>query len=45
MKNGCLPEFYLGMDYNRPGLLAGAGVHVSSMSPRTQSELDKKYTR
>lgn len=41
MKNGCLPEFYLGMDYNRPGLLAGAGVHVSSMSPRTQSVLNK----
>lgn len=38
MKNGCLPEFYLGMDYNRPGLLAGAGVHVSSMSPRTESK-------
>ena len=26
------------MDYNRPGLLAGAGVHVSSMSPRTESK-------
>ncbi|MBM6654074.1 hypothetical protein [Phocaeicola fibrisolvens] len=42
IKNGCMPEFYLGMDYKRPGLLAGAGVHVASITPRTQSEYDGK---
>lgn len=39
LKKSCLPEFYLGMDYKTAGLLAGAGVHVSSITPRTQSEV------
>lgn len=39
IKKSCVPEFYLGMDYRRPGLIAGAGVHVSSITPRTQSEM------
>ncbi len=39
IKKSCVPEFYLGMDYKRPGLIAGAGVHVSSITPRTQSEM------
>ncbi|CDA72371.1 DcaP family trimeric outer membrane transporter [Phocaeicola coprocola] len=40
MKKSCVPEFYLGMDYKRPGLIAGAGLHVSSITPRTQSETE-----
>ena len=40
IKKSCIPEFYLGMDYKRPGLIAGAGVHVSSITPRTQSEME-----
>ena len=37
IKNSCVPEFYVGMDYRRPALIAGAGVHVSSIRPRTKS--------
>lgn len=37
IKNSCVPEFYVGMDYRRPELIAGAGVHVSSIRPRTKS--------
>ena len=40
MKKSCVPEFYLGIDYKRPGLIAGAGLHVSSITPRTQSETE-----
>lgn len=40
IKKSCIPEFYLGMDYKRLGLIAGAGVHVSSIIPRTQSEME-----
>ena len=39
IKNSCVPEFYVGMDYRRPELIAGAGVHVSSIPPRTNSEV------
>ena len=40
MKKSCVPEFYFGVDYKRPGLIAGAGLHVSSITPRTQSETE-----
>ena len=40
MKKSCVPEFYLGVDYKRLGLIAGAGLHVSSITPRTQSETE-----
>lgn len=40
IKNSCVPEFYLGMDYKNPELLVGAGVHVSSITPRVESETD-----
>ena len=38
IKNSCVPEFYFGADYRSSGVIIGAGVHVSSMTPRTQSE-------
>ena len=38
IKNSCVPEFYFGVDYKDNGLLAGAGVHVSSITPRVVSE-------
>lgn len=38
IKNSCVPEFYFGADYRTLGMILGAGVHVSSMTPRTQSE-------
>jgi len=40
IKKSCVPEFYLGVDYKRLGLIAGAGLHVSSITPRTQSETE-----
>lgn len=38
LKKGCVPEFYLGLDFKDATLLAGLGAHVSSIVPRTQSE-------
>ena len=38
LKNSCVPEFYFGADYRLSGMIVGAGVHVSSLTPRTQSE-------
>lgn len=46
IKNSCVPEFYFGADYRTLGMIIGAGVHVSSMTPRTQSDIkiDDKTT-
>ncbi|MDR3268239.1 MAG: hypothetical protein LBT83_04140 [Tannerella sp.] len=38
-KNGMLPELCFGMDYSTGGMLAGAGVEMLSLKPRTQSTL------
>ena len=37
IKKSCVPEFYLGVDYKKEGLLMGVGGHVSSITPRTRS--------
>lgn len=38
LKNSCVPEFYLGADYaSGNGWLAGGGVHLISLKPRTSS--------
>lgn len=37
IKNSCVPEFYAGADYSRGGWMAGAGVDVLSLVPRTRS--------
>lgn len=43
MKNSCVPEFYLGADYSSAGgWLAGAGVHLISLKPRTSSLWNEK---
>lgn len=42
IKNSCVPEFYFGVDYKRPGLIAGAGAEVLSLVPRTVSEWEGK---
>lgn len=39
IKKSCVPELYVGLDYKKPGLIAGAGVHVSSITPRVNSEV------
>lgn len=45
IKNSCVPEFYVGADFTPAnGWLAGAGVHLISLKPRTSSEWkDKIY--
>lgn len=45
IKNSCVPEFYLGADFiDGKGWLAGAGVHLISLKPRTQAVIgDKTY--
>lgn len=42
IKNSGVPEFYLGADVKMNGLMIGVGGHVSSIVPRTQSELNDK---
>lgn len=43
IKNSCVPEFYVGADYaSSAGWLAGAGVHLISLKPRTRSEWNGK---
>ncbi len=37
IKNSSVPEFYVGGNYKQNGWLAGAGIHVSSIVPRTES--------
>lgn len=39
LKNSCLPEFYLGIDYQYEGWIAGAGAHLISLKPRTSSTI------
>lgn len=43
IKNSCVPEFYVGADYTSGnGWLAGAGIHLISLKPRTTSEINDK---
>lgn len=42
IKNSCVPEFYFGMDYRAGGWIAGAGVEILSLVPRTVSVQDEK---
>ena len=37
LKNSCIPEFHFGADYKNKSFIAGAGVDVTSLVPRTQS--------
>lgn len=38
IKNSCVPELVLNLDYKGGGWIAGAGVDMTSIVPRTQSE-------
>ena len=43
IKNSCVPEFYLGADHaSGSGWLAGGGVHLISLKPRTSSLWNEK---
>lgn len=37
LKKSCIPEIYAGIDYKSGGFLAGVGVEMLSMRPRTES--------
>lgn len=37
LKNSCVPEFFVGVDYKNSGWVAGAGVELLSLRPRTES--------
>lgn len=44
IKNSCLPEIYLGADYQNEHWLAGAGIELLSLKPRTEAEANgQKY--
>lgn len=40
MKYSCVPEFYVGADYQANGWVAGAGIELLSMKPRTESKIE-----
>lgn len=42
IKNSCVPEFYVGVDYKKNRWLAGAGIELLSLKPRTESTVDGK---
>lgn len=42
MKNSCIPEFHVGVDYNKGGFQWGAGALLLSLVPRTQNTIDGK---
>lgn len=37
IKNSCVPEIYVGADYKNGGFMAGAGIELLSLKPRTQA--------
>lgn len=41
IKNSCVPELALNLDYKGDGWIAGAGVDMTSIVPRTQSEYEE----
>lgn len=45
IKKSCVPEIYVGADYKKGGLLAGVGIELLSLKPRTESigETGKTY--
>ncbi len=36
IKNSCIPEFYLGIDFKNQHWIVGAGAHISSLMPHSQ---------
>lgn len=45
LKDGVLPELYLGADYQIGNVRVGAGVDMISLKPRKESEVDGKIYR
>jgi hypothetical protein len=42
LKDGIIPELYVGLDYKKDNFLAGAGVDMISLKPRQQSTHNNK---
>lgn len=42
IKNGCVPELALNLDYKANGWIAGGGIDMTSIVPRTQSNIGGK---
>lgn len=42
IKNSCVPELYAGIDYKNSNWLAGAGIELLSLKPRTQSKINNE---
>lgn len=42
IKKSNIPEIYVGADYKNGGFLAGAGIEMISLKPRTQSSWEEK---
>lgn len=42
IKESCIPEIYIGVDYKGNNWLAGAGIELVSLKPRTQAVTDGK---
>ncbi|WP_455665188.1 hypothetical protein [Phocaeicola sp.] len=42
IKESCVPEIYIGADYKAKNWLAGAGIEMISLKPRTQSIVNDK---
>lgn len=42
LKQGCLPEVFIGADYKTNGFLAGLGVEMLSMKPRTEASWEEQ---
>ncbi|MFI3248746.1 MAG: hypothetical protein R3Y39_06415 [Rikenellaceae bacterium] len=40
LANGCIPEFYAGLDYSINGLIVGGGVDMLNIKPRTSATVD-----
>ena len=40
LKNSCIPEVALNLDYKKSGVIAGIGVDMTSLVPRTKSEYE-----
>ena len=45
IKKSCIPDIYIGADYRNGGLLAGVGIDMLSLKPRTEAtgENNKKF--
>lgn len=44
IKNSCIPEFYVGIDYKTKSWIVGGGIELLSLKPRTSSTVNDETT-